>query len=366
MLKIIRAIIISYYIIKGCGFMNVVDHKCPNCNATLEFNPKNQKWDCHYCKSSFELKDLKQNEVKYEKANSKPLKDLDVYTCKNCGAKIMTDENTTATFCVYCKSTAIIKDRLVDAYEPNKIIPFKTTKEDAIEAFKNVGIRKIFMPREFKDKKNIQEMKGIYIPFWLFDFECEGNISGSATRVSSWSDTKYHYTKTDHYKVERGGSITFENVPVDGSKHFDNAIMNSIETFNYQDLCDFNYSYLSGFYAEKYNQTDIEVIKDGKKRTRESVLDILKSDLNRYHTTIIDKENVDILNVKVKYVLLPVWLLNIKYKNEIRPFAMNGQTGKMVGDIPIDKKKFIFSGIITIIIMIAITVGLFLIGGYKL
>lgn len=347
--------------------MNVVDHKCPNCNATLKFNPKNQKWDCEYCKSSFGLKDLENNKKKYEHTKTKPLKDLDIYTCQNCGAEIMADKNTTATFCVYCKSTAIIKNRLVDAYEPNKIIPFKTTKEEAIEGFKKVGIRKFLMPKEFTDKKNIQEMKGVYIPFWLFDFKCRGEISGTATRISHWSDSTYHYTKTDSYKVERGGDVTFENIPVDGSKHFDNAIMNSIEPFEYVDLKDFSYSYLSGFYAEKYDQKHDEVIEEGEKRAKRSVRDLLESDLNSYSTKSINSSNINIESINVKYVLLPVWMLNIKYKDEIRPFAMNGQTGKMIGNIPIDKKKVVFYSLIMFAILTIFIIGIFvLLGGYNL
>lgn len=346
--------------------MEVVDHKCPSCNATLKFNPKSQKWDCEYCKSSFELKDLEKNSTKYDKANNKPLKDLDVYTCKNCGAEIMADNNTTATFCVYCKSTAIIKDRLVEAYEPDKIIPFKTTKEDAIEGFKKVGIRKFLMPKEFTDKKNIEEMKGVYIPFWLFDFECRGEISGIATRISHWSDSKYHYTKTDSYKVERGGNITFENIPVDGSKHFDNAIMNSIEPFEYNGLKDFSYSYLSGFYAEKYDQKDDEVMTDAERRAKRSVRDVLESELNSYSTKSISSSNININNVNVKYVLLPVWMLNIKYKDEIRPFAMNGQTGKMIGNIPIDRKKVILYSLLMFLGLTFLLIGIFVLGGYNL
>lgn len=346
--------------------MDVVDHKCPSCNATLKFNPKSQKWDCEYCKSSFELKDLEKNSTKYDKANNKPLKDLDVYTCKNCGAEIMADNNTTATFCVYCKSTAIIKDRLVEAYEPDKIIPFKTTKEDAIEGFKKVGIRKFLMPKEFTDKKNIEEMKGVYIPFWLFDFECRGEISGIATRISHWSDSKYHYTKTDSYKVERGGNITFENIPVDGSKHFDNAIMNSIEPFEYNGLKDFSYSYLSGFYAEKYDQKDDEVMTDAERRAKRSVRDVLESELNSYSTKSISSSNININNVNVKYVLLPVWMLNIKYKDEIRPFAMNGQTGKMIGNIPIDRKKVILYSLLMFLGLTFLLIGIFVLGGYNL
>ena len=347
--------------------MNVVDHKCPNCTATLKFNPKSQKWECEYCRSIFELEDLEKNAKKYEKATSKPLQDLDIYTCQNCGAEIIADTNTTSTFCVYCKSTAIIKNRLVGAFAPDKIIPFKTTKEDAIEAFKNVGIRKILMPKEFSNKKNIAEMKGVYIPFWLFDFECTGNISGKATKVKSWSSGSYRYTQTDYYFVERGGTISFDNIPVDGSKNFDNAIMNSIEPFHYTGLKDFNYSYLSGFYAEKYDQNNDEVRSIGLERAKNTIRTTFEKDLTMYTTKTITKEDINIENESVCYCLLPVWLLNIEYKDKIHTFAMNGQTGKMIGNIPIDKKKtIIFAISLTLLISLIIIGVMVLFGGYSL
>lgn len=347
--------------------MSVVDYKCPNCTATLKFNPTNQKWDCEYCRSSFNLEDLAINDTKYKRENVKPLKGLDVYSCKNCGAEIMADNNTVATFCVYCKSTAIIKDRLIDAYEPDKIIPFKKTKEDAIKAFKKSGIKKLLMPKEFSDPKNIEEIKGVYIPFWLFDVECNGSVDISATKVTHWSSFNYNYTKTDHYKVGRSGQSFFDNIPVDASKKFDDAVMNSIEPYDYNGLKDFNYGYLSGFLAEKYDIDDEEISYIASGRARSSMLDYLKDDVKGYATSVVTSSDIDTKVSKGQYVLLPVWMLNIKYKDKFRTFAMNAQTGKMIGDIPIDKFKAFLMTIVLFIGLVAIMiVGLMLFGGYRL
>jgi len=347
--------------------MNVIDYKCPNCTATLKFNPTNQRWDCEYCKSSFDLKDLSVNDEKYERTKTKPLKDLDVYACKNCGAKVMTDHNTTATFCVYCKSTAIMKDRLTGELEPDKIIPFNKTKEEAIKTFKAVGVRKILMPREFSDPKNIEEIRGVYIPFWLFDIECSGNINSKCTRVSTWSSFNYIYTKTDYYDVTRGGESFFDNIPVDASKNFNDAIMNSIEPFDYKKLKEFNYGYLSGFYAEKYDLKDEEISHIAAQRARETMQNYLRDDISGYSSNMITNTNIKGKVSKGEYVLLPVWMLNIKYKDEIRTFAMNAESGKMIGDIPIDKKKLLLLIIGTFIgIFLLLTLFLMLVGGYRL
>ncbi|MBQ7136971.1 MAG: DNA helicase PriA [Bacilli bacterium] len=341
--------------------MSVADYKCPNCSSTLKFNPKTQKWNCEYCNSQFGLNDLNSNDLKYQ--NVEQNKKIDIYSCSNCGAEIITDSNTSATFCVYCKSTAIIKNRLVNELEPNKIIPFATTREEAINAFKKMCSKRILVPKAFKDQKNIEEIKGVYIPFWLFDVNCSGSLLYKAQKEDSREDQNYKVITTKYYKVEREGTIYFNNIPVDGSVNFDDAAMNSIEPFDYTGLKDFNYGYLSGFYAEKYGLTDADVGHIAMERAKSSFIDYLDNDINGYTSKTLKEENIDNRIINVQYVLLPVWLLNIKYKEEFRTFAMNGQTGKMAGNLPIDKlKMFILAVIIFILLFVAVVLGFYSVG----
>ena len=350
--------------------MKTVDHKCPSCNASINYNPKEKNWICEYCGSKFTLEELKANEENFEKTSvseSKELKaekeskdkkeqetvEMDQYHCQDCGAEIIADKNTAATFCVYCKNTAILKSRLTDKFSPSKIIPFSKTKEDAIEAFKEVGKNKFLMPKEFSDPKNIQELTGVYIPFWLYSCKMKGFVSGKGTRVMTWSTYDYIYTKTDTYKVERGGLYSFENIPVDGSVRFNDAIMNSIEPFKYEELEDFNYSYLSGFLAEKYDVEKNEAKKITIERAQSSTIDDLQSKARSggYATFVASTKETNVEEEKIDYVLLPVWMVNIKYKDKMYTFAMNGQTGKMVGDIPYSKMKlFLFILILFVVI----------------
>lgn len=335
--------------------MEAVDYKCPNCNAYLHFNPKNQKWDCEYCGSSFLLEDLKKNTEKFEqkkviveKREEKEYgQEMDLYTCPNCGAEIITEPNTSSTFCVYCKSTALLKDKLTGVYAPNKIIPFKNTKEDAILAFKNIGKKKFLMPKEFSNPKNIQEMTGIYIPFWVYNCLSEGNIDATATRIHTWMTTDYIYTKTDTYHLKRGGMVEIEGVPQDGSLRFNDAVMQSIEPFDYKDLKEFDVSYLSGFLSEKYDVSSKKAYEIVKNRSEESLYQILEEQIDGYQTHVVTGKDLKTTLQKEEYILLPVWMLNIKYQEKTYTFAMNGQTGKMIGDIPYSKTKaIIFFGII--------------------
>lgn len=343
---------------------NAIDHKCPNCDAVLKFNPHGGNFKCEYCRSVFTILDLN----KYEENNKKEVvaekneEGLDVYTCNNCGASIVVDPNISATSCVYCKNTAILKDKLDGKFNPDYIIPFKTTKEDAIAAFKKLGKGRVLMPKQFNIKKNIKDISGIYIPFWLFDFDAAGEMDADCKRITTWRSGNYRYTKTDTYFVTRGGNMNFVSVPVDGSKRFPNDVMNSIEPFDYNELKKFSISYLSGFLSEKYDMLSDEVIEEAINRAKNTFIEEMKKDIRGYNTVIPTTNSINLNNTKKDYVLLPVWMLNVIYKDKIHTIAMNGQTGKMVGNIPVDYKKAI---IIWIIIFILSFITLYLLSYYK-
>lgn len=319
--------------------MNALDHKCPTCSAKLPFNPKTQKWDCEYCSNSYTLEQL--NEFKKKQKQISYNKELDVYRCPNCNANIIADKNTTATFCVYCGSTSIIKERLVGEFKPSKIIPFKTTKEEAIQSFKNFKKGKLFAPDDFNKEENIQKITGVYIPFWAYNCSTQADLDFSAKKITRWRSGNYRYTKTDSYLVNRTGNMKFDKVPVDGSRKFDDDTMDSIEPFLYEDLKDFNLSYLSGFLSEKYDVNIEEASIRANTRISNTVIEEFKSTIKHYNTVNLSNSKIDVDTNEAEYILLPVWMLNIKYNGIPYLFAMNGQTGKMIGDIPIDNKKFI-------------------------
>ena len=340
----------------------VADNKCLSCGANVKFNPITQKWDCEYCGSSFELKDFENIQAKEKKVSGKKM-DVDEYSCPNCGAKIITDENTVATHCVYCGNTTIMKNRIQDMLEPDKIIPFKSTKEDAIIEFQKNVKKKRFAPKEFHKKENIEKISGIYIPFWLYDAKTNGEIDAEATNIHHWSDSRYDYTETETYSCYRSGNLEVTDLPVDGSSKFEDDIMDSIEPYDYKDFVGFNRSYLSGFLAEKYDLDQNEVYDRAKKRIENTLIGELKKSINGYTTVSVTNSNINIDNGEVEYALLPVWMLNIKYKNKMYTFAMNGQTKKVIGNVPISASKLIMKSSIVFGITFSILIIIGLIGG---
>lgn len=340
--------------------LNVLKYPCPCCGATLVFGEESQKMKCDYCDNEFELETVKacseentaQEEFTWEAGSNAQWDESDrsavcSYTCQSCGGELLTDQNTAATFCPYCESPTILPGRLSGGIRPDAVLPFQKSKEDAAAAFMKLCKGKPLLPKQFSNEHRIEKLTGIYVPFWLYD--CAGDYHGKykATRVRHWSDSRYHYTKTDHYLLLREACADFISIPMDASSKMDNAIMESIEPFDFSQMTDFDTTYLSGFYADKY---DVEA-DQGKDRIRQRVSDtmeqMVQSSMIRYTTTIPTTRQLSIQHSKARYVLLPVWMLHTRYQDKTYVFAMNGQTGKMTGTFPVCPKRSVawFAGI---------------------
>lgn len=328
-----------------------LDNKCPSCGAPILYNATTHNWVCEYCHSKFSLEEMKKYNNASSKENNEPIKKVIKkttdnttyvrYFCKNCNAEIIADENTASTFCVYCGNTAILKEKLSGEFAPSKIIPFKKDKNYAINGFKMLKKGRPFVPKDFVNEKNIEKITGVYIPFWLYDVMVNGELNVKSTRVASWRSGDYAYTKTDIYAADSIGEMSYGKVPVDGSSRFANDIMNAIEPFDYSELEEYNHAYLSGFLAEKYDVDSSTAFEDARKRTVKSTTDKMLSDMSVPGSKVITNNTLAANIQKTDYVLLPVWMVNVKYNNKYYTFAMNGQTGEFVGNIPLSVGKVI-------------------------
>ena len=276
---------------------------------------------------------------------------LDVYTCENCGMEILSDINTGVTSCFYCKNTLLLKNRLESEFNPDYIIPFKITKEVAIKTLKKFCKPKCLIPGIFNIKKYIKDIRGIYVPFRIYDFDSTGEIEVEGNKITTWVSNGNKYIKTDKYSVIRAGNISFDNISVCCSKKIENEIMKYVEPFDYKDFKKFNYSYLLGFLSEKYNLTNEEMIKEANNKAKNLFIEEMKKDIKGYDKITEIKNSINLNNLNSYNVLLPIWFLNIKYKNKVYTFVMNGQTGKIEGNIPVDIKKTIFMWISLFVIV---------------
>ena len=333
----------------------LLEYKCPNCGGALSFDSDTQKMNCPYCDSELELDALRElDEVLNAPAedqmhwDSQPQTQwqedeqaqLAGFICQSCGGELICDANTAATACPYCGNPVVMSGRLSGVLRPDLVIPFQLDKEAAVQALTNHISKRKLLPKVFKDENHIREIKGIYVPFWLFDADADGDVHYRATRVHSWSDSNYYYTKTKYYSVRRAGKLSFAGVPVDGSTKMPDALMESIEPFDLSEAVDFQTAYLAGFLADKYDVSAEDSISRANDRIRVSTNQALEQTVVGYTTVSTLASTVKLENGKVRYALYPVWLLNTRYKEKDYQFAMNGQTGKFVGNLPIDWGRF--------------------------
>ena len=288
------------------------DFQCPSCGGHLEFNSEKQKMKCPYCDSEFEMETLQEledakseEEVEEDNFNWEETAEnewdekddsIKTYICNTCSGEIITDATTAATTCPYCNNPVVMKDRLNGILKPDFVIPFKLDKKQAIEAYKKHISGKKLLPTVFKEKNHIDEIKGIYVPFWIFDASVQGNAQYQATTVRHWSDTNYSYTETRFYSVFRGGTMSFSHIPVDGSTKMADELMESIEPFDFSEAVDFQTAYLSGFLADKYDVTKENSIIRANERIKKSTEEALASTVTGYTSVKPKGSNVSMLS----------------------------------------------------------------------
>ena len=332
------------------------EYKCPCCGGAIAFDSKIQKMKCPYCDTEFEMDALKGYDAELQNEQTDDMEwdtsagsewqegetdGLRTYVCKSCGGEIVGDANMAATSCPFCDNPIVMMGQFAGALKPDLVIPFKLDKKAAKEGLKKHLTGKRLLPKIFKDQNHIDEIKGIYVPFWLFDTNVDATVRYRATKIRMWSDSDYDYTETSHFMVHRGGNIGFENVPVDGSTKMADDLMESIEPFNISGAVDFQTAYLAGYLADKYDVNAEESIGHANRRIRQSTEDAFRATVKGYSGVVVENSNVRLENSRVKYALYPVWILNTTWQGKKYRFAMNGQTGKFVGNLPTDKGAYV-------------------------
>ena len=328
---------------------------CPACKAELNCEDMSGEATCPGCGAEFTMEDLRAYaEQRAEKHEDDMTWDtqaggawdegetdgLRVYSCKTCGGEIVAEETTGATACPYCGNPVVLSGHFAGLLKPDLVIPFQVDKKGAIAALQNHYKGKRLLPKVFKDQNHIEEVKGLYVPVWLFDADADALVEYEATKVRTWSDSEYNYTETRHYAALRGGTLAFADVPVDGSTKMDDTLMESIEPFDISGAVPFKTAYLPGYMADKYDVDADASIGRANERIKQSTEDAFRSTVIGYTSVTTVDSNVRLENGRARYALFPVWILNTDWKGKKFTFAINGQTGKIAGDLPMDKGAF--------------------------
>lgn len=299
--------------------------KCRNCGGNTIYSPEHKGMYCPYCDS--------------ENSQERTDEQSELKICPNCSGELNVEEHTSALQCPYCDHYIILNERVEGAYAPVKIIPFKLSKEMVKNMMKDNFCKKIFAPTDFLSEVKLNSMTGEYVPFWLYDYEtrCFYEGEGTKVRVSVIGDTEI--TETSFYHVVRDINIRYQGIPADASTKMTDDIMDLMEPYQYQEMVDFDPEYMSGFLGEKYNMPSSDVEFRARNKMSESAETYLNQSISGYMRLAHHNKNINVGKQNAQYVLLPVWKYIYKYKEELYPFYINGQTGKIIGKVPVSRAK---------------------------
>ena len=349
---------------------STLTYKCPNCDAGLVFDAEKQSFVCDFCMSSFTEEELAMTAAaekaeEAERANAEFASEIDQYYCPSCGAEVIADKSTVSDMCYYCHNPIVLSDKVSGVMKPSKIIPFKFSKEEAQGHFLRFAKKKWFVPRDYFADAQVDKISGVYYPFWVTDADTDSEMNAIGKNVRTWRSGDYKYTETTTYSVYRQGRIHFEDITTSAISTEDKAMLEGILPYPTEAYKDFSMPYLQGFVAKK---RDLD---------RDSLTGEVKERMNGYAQTLLCKttryDSISVKNVKVAvlasswlYSLMPVWILTYikqgktKEKDKTYTYAMNGDTGKLYGELPVSIPKLLLVALLTLI------AGFVLFGGMAL
>ncbi len=297
---------------------------CSRCGANIEFMPATQKFHCNHCGADSDIQEYEGITIENDGTQN-----YDECTCSSCGAKLIVGENTTITVCAYCGSNQIIKNRFVGEFKPDEIIPFQIDQSKFINVYRSFVAKKKFAPDEFRFNTKITEIKGLYVPYYIFILNSKTYARGEG-----------YYSNDDHteymYFEERFRAKFLS--PQDASTRLNDDMMTSLEPFDFSVLKKFHPAYLNGFSAENGDEDLNELEQKAWKRSAVETRTLVNKRLEKY-SFHRGKVETGFEQISRKYVLLPVWFFSTKYQDKIYNYALNGQTGKVVGEIPLSESK---------------------------
>ena len=361
--------------------MATMSYKCPNCDGPLKFDPDKQKFTCEFClgefapdkvqqmneekeqRETYDEKEVKHAEQQTQQAKAEGVENAEEefavsYTCPSCGAEIVTTSTTAATTCFYCYNPVVLGSRLSSEFKPDKVVPFELSKDKAIERFLAMCGKKWFLPKGFAGKQQFEKLNGVYFPYWYADEQKSATLTATGKKIRTWRSGNKEYTETRIFHVVRGGDVIIKNVFERALKSESREMLQSVHPYDLNKAQPFAMSYLSGFQAEKRDleKKDVEPVIEQK--MHDYAEQVLKNTMEGYDVIETESFNEKTELAAYNYNLLPVWMVTYKFNGEIIPFAINGQTGKAYGHLPVAPKKLAaFCAAVSLIVFILGVLG---------
>lgn len=317
-------------------------YECPNCSANLKFDIQKQQLCCEHCGTTVDP---------YNFSREKDAEEYEatLFTCPQCGAQILSEDTTAATFCSFCGASTILDSRISKEKSPKYILPFTKTKEDCKASYAKMMRRAIFAPNELKDESYIEKFRGIYMPYFIYSFEKKGPVTFYGRKTHRSGD----YLITKHYDLNCEIEEEYKGLAYDASSTFSDNLSRAIGPFDTQNSRPFTPAFLSGFYADTSDvdsytyQNDAQelVIDDGCRH-------LANNSVCRRYNVSTGSPNSSLSNAvrpsktTSELAMFPVWFLSYRNGDRVSYTVINGQTGKAAADLPVDQKKYLIGSVL--------------------
>ena len=313
--------------------------KCPNCGGGMVYDIGKKQLVCPYCDTTSTVEAYRlNNAAEYVNDNYS----VNTYRCKNCGAELTAPEEQTVAYCSYCGGEAMLHEKQTETIRPKRIIPFVKTKQEAIRAYEAAVQKALYVPKELKDASFLEGFRGVYLPYWGIDVDIprqELTLKGTRT----YTQGKYDYTETYDVSAQVGGQA--EGAIYDASAAFDDTLAAQIAPFDQKGARAFDEAYLAGFYADKVTSSPEVYTTLATEQAADKVFDTIKQKAGKVSVSVPASREKRVEQIGAKATgyevsLFPVWFLTWRRKDRVAYSVMNGQSGKITLDLPVDLKQF--------------------------
>lgn len=310
--------------------------ECPNCAHNLKFDIKAQQMKCDACESLFDPYVIEMDRY----AENSEYFETNIFTCSQCGGQIISDDTEASTYCLFCGNPTIFADRISKEKCPDYIIPFKLTKEDCKKAYLKKVRKAFFVPKEYKKEEFIEGFKGVYMPYWSYHFSKDDKI----LLKGQISKRQGNYIISDEYDITGELNAEFNGDSYDAASSFSDDISTALTPYEMEGRKEFVPSFLSGFYGDCADVEQDLYKKKAEDYVEEVILEKLKQEEKLKKYTLPEFQNLSSqFDIQAERTLYPVWFMSYRIRDKISYVAVNGQTGKVVADLPMNAKKFLFS-----------------------
>jgi len=301
---------------------------CPSCGGRLVYQPESNQMKCDFCGAFHSVDNVPADTVSGQVSRCQE----DVYeqelaecTCQTCGARVCAQNEVISLGCPYCRNPLVITSRVSRRFKPDGIIPFAFSADEAMRLFRNYTKKLWFVPKEMKQNNKPDDFRAMYAPFFLFDFDVSGEVG----------------------KKGQKGQMDINKLPIDASTNFPDDLMDTISPYDYQKMRPFSSDFLRGFLGETYNENSESFMSRANQMVQETFDSYIALQQNKMPGQV--NTEMSLKTRREYYVLLPVYLFSVVYLGKRYYFAVNGQTGKVAGNLPYEKQLKHMSRIMALI-----------------